>query len=309
MKTIYLLLVTLLMTTMLVAQDEIPSVVSGKIDRIENFKSEYVTSRHVDVWVPDGYSDNKKYAVLYMHDGQMLFDPETTWNKKAWNVDDTASALLEKNKVKDFIVVGVWNGGKTRHLDYFPQKPFESLSEEELSELKKQLKKANVQGAENFYPNSDDYLKFLVEELKPFIDQNYNVYTDPENTFVAGSSMGGLISMYAICEYPEIFSGAACMSTHWPGTHSLENNPIPEAFYNYLDKNLPDPENHKFYFDCGDQSLDALYPELQKQVDKIMVKNGFDEDNWLTRYFPGEKHSEVYWEKRFHIPLEFLLAE
>ena len=83
---------------------------------------------------------------------------------------------------------------------------------------------------EVFKPVSDNYLKFLVTELKPFIDKKYSVYKDMNHTFIAGSSMGGLISMYAICEYPRVFGGAACMSTHWPGIFSAEGNPVPDAF-------------------------------------------------------------------------------
>ena len=97
-----------------------------------------------------------------------------------------------------------------------------------------------------FTPSSDNYLKFIVEELKPFIDSTYSTLIDKENTFIAGSSMGGLISMYAVCEYPNVFGGAACLSTHWPGTFEVENNPIPEIFYNYLTNNLPKPNQNKF---------------------------------------------------------------
>jgi predicted alpha/beta superfamily hydrolase len=104
-----------------------PQVVSGKIERITQFPSKYVTARNVDVWLPDGYTTNKKYAVLYMHDGQMLFDAGTTWNKTAWEVDDVLSTLEKTGRIKETIVIGVWNGEKTRHADYFPQKPFENL--------------------------------------------------------------------------------------------------------------------------------------------------------------------------------------
>lgn len=299
---------TLIIASLGFAQIAMPKVLSGKVDRIENFKSEYVTARNVDIWLPGGYTDDKEYAVLYMHDGQMLFDAETTWNKQAWNVDDIASELMKAGKVRDFIVVGIWNGGSTRHPDYFPQEPYESLNDEQLEQLYTQFKGDELKAAQNFKPNSDDYLKFLVEELKPYIDRNYDVLTDRENTFIAGSSMGGLISMYAICEYPDVFGGAACLSTHWPGTFSLKNNPIPNAFYEYMEENLPDPETHKIYFDYGDQTLDAMYPELQQQVDKVMQKNGYDSESWITKFFPGENHSEIAWEKRFHIPLEFFLG-
>jgi len=160
-----------------------------------------------------------------------------------------------------------------------------------------------------FRPQSDDYLKFIVKELKPYIDRTYATHSDRQNTFIAGSSMGGLISLYALCEYPKIFGGAACISTHWVGTFSPENNPVPQAFLSYLDAKLPDPNNPKLYFDCGDQALDALYPEIQAKVDALMKSKGYSDRNWLTRYFPGEDHSEKAWKKRLHIPLEFLLGK
>ena len=291
------------------AQSSLPKVVHGKVERIENFESKYITPRNVDIWMPEGYSPSQKYSVLYMHDGQMLFDPESSWNKQAWNIDDVASKLFQSHKIEKFIVVGIWNGGETRHSDYFPQKPFELLSNSQRDTVNAQLKSSHVPITNTFLPQSDNYLKFIVKELKPYIDKTYSVYSDKENTYVMGSSMGGLISMYAICEYPKVFGGAACLSTHWPGTFTLDNNPIPDAFITYLNKNLPNPKSHKIYFDCGDETLDKLYPEIQKKVDQLMVEKGYNEDNWITKYFPGENHSENAWSKRLHIPLGFLFKK
>lgn len=282
--------------------------IAGKIDLYEDFPSKFVKARNVEVWLPENYSIKKKYAVLYMHDGQMLFDSTGTWNKSTWDVDDVATKLLNEGKVKDFIVVGISNAGKFRHADYFPQKPFELLTQNQKDFVSKQLQ-TNGKIGESFQPVSDNYLKFLVTELKPFIDRKYSTRTDRKNTFVAGSSMGGLISMYALCEYPKVFGGAACLSTHWPGIFSVENNPIPDAFANYLKANLPDPETHKIYFDCGDQTLDALYPPLQKKVDDIMSGKGYSKSNWMTKFFPGENHSERAWHKRLDVPLVFLLGK
>ncbi len=160
-----------------------------------------------------------------------------------------------------------------------------------------------------FKPQSDNYLKFIVTELKPYIDKFYPTRKGRKDTFIAGSSMGGLISLYAICEYPEVFGGAACLSTHWPGIFAIDNNPVPGAFVNYLQNHLPDSKNHKIYFDYGDQTLDAMYPPLQKQVDEVMMAKGFKDKNWITRYFPGENHSEIAWNKRLDIPLLFLLKK
>lgn len=309
MKAIVLALVILLLCKVSLGQGSaIPVVASGTINRIENFQSKYVKARNVDVWLPDGYSVSKKYSVLYMHDGQMLYDSSQTWNKKAWDVDDVLAVLLKEGKINDVIVVGIWNGGNTRHADYFPQKPFESLTSDQQSFVNKQLKQAG-RTTEPFTPISDSYLKFIVKELKPYIDKKYSVYKNRAHTYIAGSSMGGLISIYAVCEYPKVFGGAACLSTHWPGIFSVENNPIPSAFESYLSKKLPSPSKHKIYFDYGDKTLDSLYGPLQRRVDAVMETNGFNEKNWVTLFFPGKNHSEVAWRERFDIPMQFLLKK
>lgn len=283
-------------------------VASGKVIRVENFTAKNIASRNVDIWLPEGYSKTEKYATLYMHDGQMLFDASTTWNKQEWAVDEVVSKLIKDGTIRQCIVVGVWNSDKTRHSDYFPQKPFESLpttTQDSLLKLYRNTSRplfaAKVQ--------SDHYLKFLVEELKPYIDANFSTLTDANHTFIAGSSMGGLISMYAICEYPQVFGGAACISTHWVGTFTNQNNPIPQAFIKYLSKHLPAPGFHKIYFDHGDATLDSLYASHQQKVDQVMIKKGYTASHWITKVFPGENHSENAWRKRLHIPLKFLLSK
>ena len=223
-------------------------------------------------------------------------------------MDSIASSIMKEKGMQSFIVVAIWNDPQTRHADYFPQKPFESLTQIQKDSVNVQLNQVGrIQEA--FHPSSDNYLKYLVTELKPFIDKNYSVYTDPLHTFIAGSSMGGLISLYAVCEYPNVFGGAACLSTHWPGTFTLDNNPVPEAFLNYLKKSLLDPKRHKLYFDCGDQTLDAMYPPLQKRVDEIMNQKGYIAENYLSKYFNGEAHDENAWSKRLDIPLRFIFTD
>lgn len=286
---------------------EIPKVTSGTIERIENFKSKFVTERNIDIWLPSDYTPSKKYAVLYMHDGQMLYDASQTWNKQSWEVDEVLDKLIASHQVNPVIIVGIWNGGTTRHYDYFPQKPFEMLSKKQQDSIYNLDRSEGVK-LFNGKVNSDNYLKFIVKELKPLIDKKYAVHKDVQHTFIAGSSMGGLISMYAICEYPEVFGGAACLSTHWPGIFHLENNPIPNAFYQYLKQNLPNPKNHKLYFDFGTATLDALYEPLQNEVDLIMKQKGYDSNHWITQKFEGENHSELAWQKRLHIPFQFLFG-
>lgn len=283
-------------------------VSSGSLKHFPDFKSKFTTARNVDVWLPDGYSDNEKYDVLYMHDGQMLFDASTTWNKQEWNVDVTAGDLIATGRTKKFIVVGISSIARIRHDDLFPQKPFESLSQKTQDSI---YAIGRAPGKNPYFGdkvNSDNYLKFIVKELKPFIEHTFSVKKGKEHTFIAGSSMGGLISIYAICEYPDVFGGAGCLSTHWTGTYSKKNNPIPNAFMNYLKRNLPSPMTHKIYFDYGDQTLDALYESYQLEVNDIMRAKGYGPENWMTKKFPGADHSEQSWSARLDIPLEFLLG-
>lgn len=285
----------------------LPEVSVGKLVRLPTLTSAFVPSRPIDVWLPAGYPAAGPYAVLYMHDGQVLFDPKQSWNGQSWQVAETAQQLQQQGQVRPFIVVGIHNIGAARHSEYFPQKPFLSLPETERQALY-QLERAPgvTLFAEPVY--SDKYLRFLVTELKPYVDQNFA--TDPSRsaTFIMGSSMGGLISWYAQTEYPEVFMGAAALSTHWPGTWTLDNNPIPQAFLNYLSEHLPPPGQHRWYFDHGDQTLDALYPALQQKVDHLFRAKGFQAPEWHSAFFPGTDHSETAWAARLATPLGVLLA-
>lgn len=275
-----------------------PYVQTGSIRRMENFPSKYVQPRNVDVWLPENYSPKKKYAVLYMHDGQSLFDATITWNKQEWAVDETLGKLIKEKKIRKCIVVGIWNNGAQRHAEYFPQRALDNPTIKNFPYLSQLFPDG---------PLANNYLQFIVKELKPYIDSTFSTLPDQENTFIAGSSMGALISIYAICEYPSVFHGAACLSTHWTGIFKAENNPVPAALVEYLKSNLPMPYNHKIYFDYGSKTLDSLYAPFQAMVDGVMKSKGYTTDNWITKEFPGEDHSESAWRRRFAIPAVFLL--
>ncbi len=276
---------------------------TGKLVRVDSFPSEYITPRPVDIWLPENYSKGNKYNVLYMHDGQMLFDSTTTWNKQEWKVDEWAGQLMSNNKTKDFIVVAIHNIPQIRWQDLFPQKALNFMD----GSVKDSL--VDIAGKKNIELNGDNYLRFLVEELKPTIDGSYSVYTDKEHTFVMGSSMGGLMSMYAISEYPTVFSGAACISTHWVGAMPMEDNPYPEAIFNYMEANLPNSSKHKLYFDYGNKTLDQHYPQYASRVDKILEAKGYSETNSKNLFFEGTDHSENSWNQRLDKPLTFLLGK
>ena len=289
-----------LLLTPFICAGQQPKPSYGTIIRFENYLSQYVQTRNIDVWLPPGYVASKKYAVLYMQDGQMLFDSTITWNKQEWQVDENISALLEDKKIMDCIVVAISNTGNSRQSEYFPWKPIAKLK----SPLKDSLLAQELQGKSQ----SDNYLLFLVKELKPFIDTHFPTYKDQRHTFIAGSSLGALISLYAICEYPKVFYGTACLSTHWLGSLLHYSDDLPLAFMAYLESHLPDPEQHRIYFDYGSLTLDSHYKKYQRMADKLMKEAGYKKKNWITQEFVGEDHSENAWAKRIYIPLSFLLA-
>ena len=286
----------------------LPEASSGQVQRISDFYSKYVPTRNIDVWLPEGYSADQKYDVLYMHDGQMLFDANTTWNNQEWQVDEVASRLIKEDKVNPFIVVGIWHSGETRYPEYFPQKVFEELSWFEQLEVKTKLvlQSKSLAPISDFY-FADNYIRFLAEELIPYIEQQYSVNKGQAHRYLAGSSMGGLISWYTMMERPDLFAGAACLSTHWPGMYDADN-PIPSGFERYFEAHLTKLNGHKLYFDLGDQTLDAMYPPLQKRIDKIMAKQ-YNPTLWQSEFFPGHLHDEQSWASRLHLPLTFLLGK
>ncbi|HOZ97260.1 MAG TPA: alpha/beta fold hydrolase [Niabella sp.] len=282
-----------------------PKVATGRLLEFRNFRSEYIGPRMVRVWLPDNYSSSKRYNVVYANDGQNLWDASNNWTKQEWTMDETMGRLQKQHQIKPGIVVSVDNAEKKRHSEYFPQKPFELLPNKVQDSI------MNLKwGESNLFSTkiySDTYLKFLVEELKPFIDSSFSTYRDRKHTFIIGSSMGGLISLYALCEYPQIFGGAICMSTHWPGIFNSTSNPIPAAFYQYLQNKLPDPTSHKIYFDYGTQTLDADYEPFQLEVDRIMKSKGYTQKNWKSLKVNGAAHVESSWAQRLYIPIIFML--
>lgn len=278
-------------------------VYKGSVHRLDSFPSKFVAPRTIDVWIPQSYSKDKKYAVLYMQDGQNLFDASNTLNKQEWKVDEISTALMEARKVRDFIVVGIWNVPESRQQDYFPSKAFDLLAQSE----KDSLAIVAVKNDFKLSFTGDEYLRFIVEELKPLIDTEFSTLLGAESTFIAGASMGALLSVYAVCEYPKIFGGAMCVSTHWPGFTPSKHNPMPKAIFKYLKAKLPEPTNHTFYFDYGTETLDAVYPQYLETVDDIFFGKGYTEKNYMNLEFEGADHSEASWNRRFDIPLEFFL--
>lgn len=283
-------------------------VSAGSIVDLGVVRSRYSDPRKVVVWLPSGYKPNgRKYAVLYMHDGQNLFDKATAGYGMEWRIDETLDRLIREGKTRPTIVVGIWNTPK-RLREYVPPGAFAYLPSQYMD---------RVRGLYGGDPLSDGYLRFIVDELKPAIDRGFNVKTDRSNTAIMGSSMGALISLHAINEYPNIFGGAGMMSTHWPlflpanGEKSISDEEyeiVSSAFERYLAPTLPSPKGHRLYFDHGSETLDAIYARYQKRIDALVERRGYRQGrNWVSRNFPGQAHNEISWASRVDIPLQFLL--
>lgn len=270
--------------------------VTGHVERFASVDSKFVEGRNVDVWLPPSYFEPeakaRRYPVLYVHDGQNVFDPATSFIGVDWAIDETMNQLIAERKVPEAIVVAIWNTPK-RLSEYMPQRAIERAKEADLDAMFKPVRQQ---------PLGDAYLKYLVTELKPAIDARYRTQPDRAHTSIMGSSMGGLISLDAICEYPEVFGGAACLSTAWTVAGGVAARDLQRA--------LPDPKAHRIYFDYGAETKDDSYEPLQLAVDAQMKAAGYAAGtNWITKFFPGEEHSERAWRKRVHLPLEFLLGE
>jgi enterochelin esterase-like enzyme len=256
----------------------------------------------VTVWLPPGYqTSTERYPVLYMHDGQNLFDAAgraTSWNRHTWGVDAVAAELIAAGKIPPVIIVGVDHKGPERARQYYPQAAFDRLE----PALKQQVMSVP--------PYSDAYLRFLVKELKPVVDGRFRTRSDRASTFVMGSSMGGLISLYAFAEYPKTFGGAGCLSTHWVmavASPSAPAEPLFSAYESYLrDKDL---KPGRLWLDHGTVGLDSAYGPYQARIDTLLVTKGWRQGvNFVSRSYPGADHSEDAWRARLGESLIFLLG-
>lgn len=298
----------LALLALLWAGQALAGVSAGRLVDLGTVQSRHADPRRVTVWLPFTYRPGgPRHAVLYMHDGQNLFDPDTGYGGMEWKVDETLERLIREKSVRPTIVVAVWNTPK-RLREYVPAKAFGHLPSEYMDRVRA------LYGGD---PLSDGYLKFIVQELRPMIARRFRVRTDRSNTAIMGSSMGALISLYAINDYPAVFGAAGMVSTHWPlfvpaeGAKAISDEEyeiVSAAFERYLAPALPSPRSHKLYFDYGSETLDSVYARYQQRIDAVVARRGYRRGvNWISRGFPGHAHNELSWASRLEIPLRFLL--
>ena len=234
-------------------------------------------TRRVWVYLPPSYnSSSKKYPVLYMHDGQNVFDDATSFSGE-WGVDEAIDTL--GLKTKESIVVGIDNGADKRLNEYCPY-------DFNLSGIAANNKTNVGEGGK--------YVDFLVKTLKPFIDKKYRTLKDPKNTFTAGSSMGGLISMYAVLKYPKVFGGAGVFSpAFWVG---------PKIFDDIKSKGKK--VNARIYFYAGDEEGETMVPMTIRAFNEM---HRVSKSKMCEVIRAGGKHNEQRWRIEFPLFYEWLM--
>lgn len=249
---------------------------SGTIRKHEKFASQFLQSRDVLVYLPPGYdaAPTQRYPVLYLHDGQNLFDPATAFGEE-WKVDLTAEALIQQGQIEPLIIVGINNAGEKRIDEYTPTKD-----------------ESKQKGGE-----ADRYGRMLIEELKPFIDRNYRTLADAPNTGLGGSSLGGLLSMHLGLRYSPVFGKLAVQSPSvWWDSREIVHQ------VKSLNGKLP----LRIWLDAGTKEGKDVTKDARLLRDALVGKGWkLDED---LRYFEakGGEHNERSWGSRVDRVLKFL---
>ena len=224
------------------------------------------TTRRIWIYLPKDYeTSHKKYKVMYLQDAQNLFDDATSYAGE-WQVDETLNKIFEKTG-KSLIVVGIDNGGEKRI--------------EELSPYKN----AKYGGG-----NGDNYVKFIVETLKPFIDKNYRTKPQRKFTTIGGSSLGSLISVYAAVKYPETFGKVlAFSSAFWFNAKELNE---------FISSSKVNLKQQKYYFIQGKHEDEDMEEQTNRVIENLKSKNVKSQNIFLKIDEDG-KHNEMYWRREF----------
>ncbi|MFN3951608.1 MAG: alpha/beta hydrolase [Thermaurantimonas sp.] len=282
----------------------IPTIIHAQPGRIDTL---FIPGRlsgeeRIFVWIPAQGTDSIR-NIIYMHDAQNLFDPTTTWNGTSWMVREALDSLISHRYIQPTLLVALPNTPH-RHAEYTPEKPFRSLPPDH----QQYYLTATRPGGLPYYTSdlmADAYLDYLTTRVVPEIQLRYIPRYRPIQSYILGSSMGGLISWYAVLMYPDIFDGAACFATHWPLTHEIPS-PAGESFISFFHQKFQTVKDKKWYFDSGGRGIDTLYQPYQQAVDRLFQSVG-DLRSFRSFYYPNHDHSEIYWKLRFPSAIECLV--
>lgn len=245
--------------------------------------------RHVEIWLPPGYDDapTTRYPVLYMHDGQNLFDPRIANTGVDWGVDEAVVRLTQRGVIGPVIVVGVWDSAE-RTPEYSP------------------------------WHRASRYARFLIEELMPRVNREFRTLTGPANTVVMGSSMGGLLSYYLVTYHPDVFGACGCLSTAFVlseayvaegrGVATGTPDTVPYITRD-MERGLRVPRGVRYWFDYGTRGIDVRFGPTHDAVRAWLLGQGLVKGrDFVVRRYDGADHNEAAWRARLEDPLTFLFG-
>lgn len=257
---------------------------AGVLGRLEYWKrvpSKYLnTPRNVEIWLPPGYDENptNRYAVLYMHDGQNLFDPRLANTGVDWGVDEAIVRGMKSNQLPPLIVVGIWCTDQ-RLYEYSP------------------------------WHQGTNYARFLIEELMPKVNETFRTRTGPQHTAVMGSSMGGLISFWLCWQHPDVFGSGGCLSSTlmWNDGFLSPGGDAQPRLEREIAAGVKFAPGPRLYFDYGTSEGFATFAELHERLGAWLKGQGWRPDkDFVVQKFIGAKHNEAAWRARLDSPLAFL---
>jgi predicted alpha/beta superfamily hydrolase len=243
--------------------------ITGNINYHRKIAAFGLKPRDLIVWLPPGYDDNihKRYPVLYMHDGQNIFDPGTAMFGVDWRLDETADSLIKNNAIEPIIIAGIYNSSD-RSAEY------------------------------NDTDTTRAYIQLIIKHIKPLIDQTYRTKPEREFTATGGASSGGLISFILLWEKPDIFSKAACLSPAFK-IGSID-------YVEKVKKNFHLSDDFHLYIDNGDLGPEKkLQPGIDEMIETLKQINLLNDENFRWHLAHKHEHSEKFWGKRTEHFLKF----
>jgi hypothetical protein len=268
------------------------SNVEGRLIYWTNVASGFLgPTRNVEIWLPPGYDEapTARYPVLYMHDGQNLFDPRIANTGVDWGVDEAVMRLVRRGTIPPVIVVGVWSTAD-RGPEYSP------------------------------WHRAPAYARFLITELIPRVNSTFRTLIGPQHTAVMGSSMGGLLSFYLVTHHPDVFGACGCISTHFPLSEAVAARAFPGTGASATPDTVPYvvrdiaagtsvPRGTRYWFDYGSLGLDSSYGPTHEAVRGWLLGQGLVEgSDFVIRRYEGATHNEASWRARLEDPLTFLFG-
>lgn len=264
------------------------------IERLSNFKSEFVSDRHIDIYLPPGYQKSqKKFPVIYFNEGQKAFDPIVNQNSATMELDSIVDKMINDSEINPFIIVAIWSEPNSWN-ELMPEDIFTYLDQKHMKSEYRDVK-------------SNNYLNFITEELKPYIDSHYKTLTDIPNTCMMGIGTGALFSWYAQFKRPDIFGKSICIATHWPAVEIKHKHPVAVAVKEYFKNNIPEPNVHQLYFDYGTEGIEQYYQAHQYEIDSYLeAHNWVPRKHYVTSVFTDQKPNIQSWRERLHFCFLFL---